>query len=276
MSGSEYSRGNVGNLGKLTTQTALVGVAQSASASGACAASVAGLSVILRVPPALTVAIGDLLLIVRRRSVYYAVTVLPAAPTVTPTPAAPSGNEPDTGDATPPTKPTVKTGALICVPVATATYRDGSWRSDGDPVNGFDTYQGRYAGSSFGRMTGCAFYGTKPRSLSGATVTKATLKAKRLSGGDFAARTPTLRLVSQSTRPGGAPTLNESTSGPSLAVNATTTSFTIPTAWAQAMVDGTRGGLAMSVASDSPYIHFAGRGSWSAAWTLTIYWRRSS
>jgi hypothetical protein len=169
----------------------------------------------------------------------------------------------------------VTTGTLVCTPVATSTYRSG-WRTDGAPVNSFDTYQGRYAGSSFGRMSGCAFYGSKPRSISGATVTKATLKAKRLTGGDFAARTPTLRLVTQSTRPSGAPTLNETTSGPALKVGASTSGFVLPNSWAQAIVDGTRGGIAMSISADDPYIHFAGRGSWSAAWTLTINWRRSS
>ncbi|SMF87137.1 hypothetical protein [Streptomyces sp. Amel2xC10] len=271
-----WSRGAVGRKGKLTRQDSLVGTAQSASSGGACVATVAGLTVAVRVPSALTVAAGDKLLILRRGSVYYAISIIQAAPTVIPTPAVPTDPPPDTGDVAPPTKPTVTTGTLICTPVATASYRDGSWRSDGNPVNSFDTYQGRYSGSSFGRMTGCAFYGSKPRSLAGATVTKATLKVKRLAGGDFAARTATLRLVSQSTRPSGAPTLNETTSGPSLAVNASASAFVIPDAWAQAMVDGTRGGLAISIGSDSPYIHLAGRGSWSAAWTLTIYWRRNS
>jgi hypothetical protein len=59
-----------------------------------------------------------------------------------------------------------------------------------------------------------------------------------------------------------------------LAINGTTTAFVIPNSWAQAVVDGTPGGLSVNVNSDSPYIHFAGRGSWSAAWTLTISWRR--
>ncbi|MCQ9187009.1 hypothetical protein KMT30_49810, partial [Streptomyces sp. IBSBF 2953] len=80
-------------------------------------------------------------------------------------------------------------------------------------------------------------------------------------------RTATLRLVSQATRPSGAPTLNESAAGPSLGVinqvSPSESTFTIPTSWAQAMVDGTRGGLAISISSDSPYIRLAGRGSWS-------------
>lgn len=254
----------------------LIGYATSTVSSSACTATVAGIETTVRVASGLTIAVGDALLIHRIGSTYFATTILAAAPGAPLPPPTPPESSPDTGDAAPAPKPTITTGTLTCSPVSTATYRNGSWRSDGQSVNSFDTYQGRYAGSSYGRMTGCAFYGSKPRSLSGATVTKATLKVRRLSGGDFAARTATLRLVSQSTRPSGAPTLNESTSGPSLAVNSTATAFVIPDSWAQAMVDGTRGGLAMSISSDSPYIHYAGRGSWSAAWTLTIYWRRSS
>jgi hypothetical protein len=158
--------------------------------------------------------------------------------------------------------------------VATSCYRDGHWRTDIGPIGSTDLFQGRYGGSSFGRNTGVAFYGSKPHSIAGATVTKATIKVKRLSSGDFAARTPTLRLVSQTTRPGGAPSLNESTNGPSLRVNETDDSFTIPNAWAQAMVNGTRGGIAISIGSDSPYIQLAGKGTWSAAWVLTINWKR--
>jgi hypothetical protein len=252
---------------------ALQGVALTASASGACIARIGGIEVTARVVTGLTVAANDQLLLIRRGATYWAIAKVPAAPSSPPTPPA-AGSGPDGGDSSPDPKPVVRTGRLVCAPVATSTYRDGSWRSDGGSVNSFDTYQGRYAGSSYGRMTGCAFYGSTPGSLAGATVTSASIQVRRLSSGDFAARTATLRLVSQSTRPVGAPTLNETTSGPSLAVNATSNAFAIPTAWAQAMVDGTRGGLAISISADAPYIRLAGRGSWSAAWTLTINWRR--
>lgn len=252
----------------------LIGYADSTAASGACTATVGGIQTTVRVVAGLTVAVGDTLLIQRIGSLYLATDVVAAAPTVAPAAPAPPETRPDTGDTAPTPKPVVTTGTLACSPVATATYRDGKWRTDLGPVNSADTYQGRYAGSSYGRMTGCAFYGSKPRSLAGATVTRAVLRARRLSSGDFAARTATLRLVTQSTRPTGAPTLNETTTGPSLAVGSTTNTFQIPTSWAQAMVDGTRGGLAIHVNSDSPYIRLAGRGSWSPAWTLTISWRR--
>jgi hypothetical protein len=258
-------------------QGTLLGRADSTVSSGACTATVGGIQGTVRAITGLVVAVGDTLLIQRVGSTYWAVGVATAAPAAPlPTPVVPDTPPPDSGDAAPTPKPSIATGTLTCAPVSTATYRDGKWRTDIGPTDSADTYQGRYSGSSFGRMTGCAFYGSKPRSISGATVTRATLRARRLSGGDFAARTVTLRLLSQSTRPSGAPTLNESGAGPSLAVNTTATGFVIPTSWAQALVNGTRGGLAISISSDDPYIRLAGRGSWSAAWTLTLNWRRSS
>jgi hypothetical protein len=235
--------------------------------------NVRGIQVTARVVVGITVTSGDVLLLMRQGSAYWVFAVTESAPAVPPPPD--TSPPPDTGDPAPAPKPTVTTGTLTCVPVSTACYRDGSWRSDGDPVNSFDLYQGRYGGSSFGRSTGCAFYGSKPHTLAGATCTKATVKIKRLSAGDFAARSATLRLVSQTSRPGGAPTLNESTSGPSLTIGASTT-FTLPTSWGQALIDGTRGGIAINVSSDNPYIHLAGRGSWSAAMTLTLSWRRTT
>jgi hypothetical protein len=252
------------------------GIAVTAASSGACLAQFGGVTVTARVATTVTVAVGNILLAARLGSTYYVISVVPAAPSATPaTPPPPDTAPVDTGDPPPAPKPTVTTGTLTCVPAVTACYRDGSWRSDGDPVNSFDLFQGRYGGSSYGRNTGAAFYGGKPHTLNGATCTKATVKIKRLSAGDFAARSATLRLVSQTTRPGGAPTLNESTSGPGLKIGDSTT-FTLPTSWGQALIDGTRGGIAISVSSDDPYIHLAGRGSWSAAMTLTLSWRRTS
>jgi hypothetical protein len=57
-------------------------------------------------------------------------------------------------------------------------------------------------------------------------------------------------------------------------VGDTVNAFAIPNSWAQAMVGGTRGGIAINISSDDPYIQLAGRASWSAAWVLVINWRR--
>ncbi len=257
----------------------LVGTARSTASNGACLVDVAGIRITARVIAGLTVARGDSLLITRTGSVYFVQAVIQPSPN-TPLPPPEQGvdeiPEAADGDDAPNPKPTITGGTLLVLPVATSTWRDGRWRTDiGSPTNA-DTYQGRYRGSSYGRNIGAAFYGSRPRSIQGATVTKATLTLRRLNGGDSAARAPTLRLVTQSTRQFNAPILNETGAGPSLRPNQTVTKFEIPKSWAQAMVNGTRGGIAMTVNSDAPYLRFAGRASWSAAWALTISWRRGT
>lgn len=261
----------------LSGQGTLVARAASTVSSNACVISVYGLQVTARVLAAITINVGDTLMVIRHGSVYFVLGVITAAPVVPPTPAPPSDSTPTppSGDPAPTPKPTVTTGTLTCSPVSTACYRDGSWRTDIGPRDSTDLFQGRYSGSSFGRSTGVAFYGRKPRTISGSTVTKATVHLRRIKGsGVYGGRKPTFRLVSQSTRPGGAPTLNETASGPSLAVGDTVNSFAIPNSWAQAMVDGTRGGLAISIGSDDPYMQLAGRRTWSAAFVMVINWRR--
>ncbi len=250
-----------------TAGLALVtGTATSVVSSGQCTATVGDADVSVLVVRDLTVAVGDVLLIGRLRSSPVAVARL-----FTAAPPAPPDNTPG-----PAPKPAVVTGTLVVAPVTTQTFRGGKWRTD-DP----DVLQGVAPGSTFGNNTGCAFYGSKPRSLAGATVTGATIRVRRLGGGIFAAQTATLWLVTEATRPGGAPTLTSSATGPSLPAigteaQRTNNAFTIPTSWAQDMVDGTAGGLAVFQADGQPYIQFAGKASWSPAWTLTIEWSRTT
>lgn len=234
--------------------------ALTAKSGTTCTADVNGITTTVQVARDLAVAAGDVILVTKIGAQWFAsARAFAAAP---PPPAVGDENQ-----APPPPKPVVTTGSLVVSPVETRSWRPiySGWR-DND-----DVYQGEYGGQ--GNHTGCAFYGTKPRSLAGATVTKATIKVKRLSGGTYAAQATTMRLMTNATRPGGAPTLGSSTAGPSLAVGDTAT-FTIPDSWAQALVDGTAGGVAFYDADGSPYVRFAGRGSWSPAFTLTINWRR--
>lgn len=236
---------------------AIFATATAAKSAGTVTATVNGKTTTVRVARDLTVASGDVLLVMRIGSQWWAFgRAFEAAPAVVDTPVAPDP------------KPTVVTGSLVVAPVETRSYR-GSWRDDNT-----DVYQGEYGG--WGNHTGCAFYGSKPRSLAGATVTDNKLRVRRVQAGTFAAQATTMRLMTNATRPGGAPTLTSSTSGPSLAVGSTTNSFHVPNAWVQSMVDGTAGGLAFFDADGSPYVRFAGRGTWSAAFTLTIYWSRTT
>lgn len=242
---------------------AVPGLAKSSVSGGVATVAVSGTSVVALAPRGLTLAVNDPVLLLRSASRWYIVARYYAA-------AATVGEE---DVVTPPApNPTTTTGTLVCAPVETRSYRPAGpgpdWRTDTT-----DTLQGEYGG--LGNNTGCAFYGTKPRSLVGAVVTSATIRVRRVSAGDYAVRTSTLRLVTQATRPSGAPTLTSSTTGPALAVNTSDLDFVVPDAWAQAMVDGTAGGLAVYESDGSPYMRFAGRGSWSGAWALTIKWRRT-
>lgn len=250
-----------------------VGTVSSAVSASTVRVIVNGIELNARVVSGLSPALGAAVLITQSGSNWFVTATIPPVPVAVPPPPA---QPPDTppADTPPPPKPVIRTGTLVVVPVSTASFRQGKWRTDtGYSVDSADTLQGNY-GSGLGINTGCAFYGGKPKSLGGSTVTRVTLKMRRTDGGTFAPQAMTLRLVTQASRPGGAPTLNESTAGPRLAVGDTTTGFVLPNSWGQALVNGTRGGIAMFVSSNSPYIRCAGRGRWSSAWVLGISWRR--
>lgn len=237
---------------------ALTATATSTVSGSTCTATVGDTTVTVQVARDLTVAADDVLLVLRQGSQWWAVgRLFASAPT------------PPEVDPAPPPKPVTVTGTLVCAPVETRSYRTGyGWRTDNDSV-----YQGQYGG--WGLHTGCAFYGTKPRSLTGATVTGATVGVKRRSGGVYAAVAGTLVKITQATRPAGAPTVSGGQAVTLPAIGATST-LTVPTAYAQALVDGDVGGLGLYDADGSPYARTSGRGSWSAAWTLRIGWSRTT
>ena len=230
--------------------------ATSGSSGGMCTAVVGGVPTTVVVALDLSVSAGDRLVVAAAGGRWYAVARVASGLVVDDqAPAAP-----------PPTQPA--SGTLVCGPVETRSYRPTwGWRTDTDAV-----YQGQYG--SNGNHTGCAFYGGKPRSLSGATVTGATLRIRRHNGGGVTAAQPlTVCRLAQATRPGGAPTVQATTAGPSLAWGASTT-WRVPTSWAQAIVDGSSGGLGLYEADGAPYLICDGRSSWGPAFTLSIQWRR--
>jgi hypothetical protein len=237
----------------------ILAYATTAKSGTTCTASVNSQVVTVQVGRDLSVSAGDSILVSKVGASWFVIQRLYAAAVVdipinTPAPSP---------------KPSVVRGSLVVTPVETRSYRTayGGWRSDNS-----DVYQGEYGGA--GNHTGCAFYGSKPRSLAGASVTDAKIRVRRSSGGVYAAQTTTMRLMTNSSRPGGTPTLTSSTTGPSVAVGSTNDAFDVPNSWVQEMVDGTAGGLAFFVSGGSPYVRLAGRGSWSPAFTLTIYWQR--
>lgn len=239
---------------------ALLATATASKSGSTVTAIVNGKTTTVEVARDLTVASGDVLIVIRIGGQWFAIGRGYSA-----APAAPDNQE------APNPSPSVTSGTLVISPVETRSYRSSyGWRMDNT-----DVYHGEWGG--WGNHTGCVFYGSKPRSLAGATVTDAKIRVRRPSGtgSTYAAVGTTMRLLNDATRPSGAPSLDAaSTSGPAIKAGATDDSFDIPNSWAQEMVDGTAGGLALFDADGSPYIIFAGRGRWSAAFTLTIKWQR--
>jgi hypothetical protein len=224
-----------------------------------CTADIGGVVTTIEVARDLSISAGDGLLVARAGNTWYAISRTgTAAPSVPDTPPPPP----------PKPRPDTTTGKLIVSPIETRSRQGSKWRTDNDNV-----YQGAYGGN--GNHIGCAFYGTKPRSLAGATVTGVYTRIRRLdSGGTNSAQDTTLRLVAERFRPSGAPTMGSVADGPNLRRGETRNGIQLPNSWGQAMVDATAGGIAVYDASGSPYLILAGRGAWSAAWTLTIYWQR--
>lgn len=233
----------------------LLATATAAKTGASVTALVNGGVVTVAVARDLSVASGDVIVVTKVGAQWFALGRAYAAAPTSPV------NQPG-----PSAQPTGVTGALVVTPVETRSYRNGSWRTDNSTV-----YQGQYGGG--GNHTGCVFYGSAPRSLSGATVLSASIQVRREQGGAFAAGGSTMRLMTDATRPSGAATLTSTTAGPSLAVDRSTV-FAVPTAWVQSMVDGTAGGLGFFDADGSPYVRFAGVGDWGPAFTMTISWQR--
>jgi hypothetical protein len=240
----------------LTSAVSIIGTATAAKSGSTVTAIVNGITTTIQIARDLVVASGDVLLINKYGSQWVAVQRLfTAAPAATLNPGVPAVNPPTTS------------GYILVSPNETRSFRNGAWRTDDTDVR-----QGQYGGN--GNHTGAVFYGTAPRSLSGATVTSATITVRRASGGAFGASATTMRLMTQATRPSGAPTLGATTAGPSIPVGTTLGAFAIPTSWAQNFVDATAGGIAFFAAGATPWVVFTGLGTYSPSFTLRINWTR--
>lgn len=138
-------------------------------------------------------------------------------------------------------------------PASRGTYRGGSWLTFTDTIT-----QGDWG---WGRGFGAAFYGDALVAL-GADLALGhaiSINMHRTAGGAFAASAPTMRLLAERTRPSGQPTVLQTETGPSLAVNEST-AWTLPAAWAVALLNGTAGGVGMWVNTDAPYQNYASTG----------------
>lgn len=234
----------------------LLATATAAKSGSKVTATVNGIDTSVQVSRDVPVAVGDVLMVQKVGSQWFCTgrfyTAAPAAVTAAPPP---------------PPKPATVTGKLVCSAIYTGSYRDGKWRTDTS-----DVVQGSYGGS--GNSTGAAYYGSKPRTLAGSTVTDCWITVRRGSGGAYSAQQTTLRLLGESTRPAGYPSLGSGNAGPTIPTNSTLSHFDIPNSWGQAIVDGSAGGIGIYDSSGSPYVRFVGRSDYSSSFTLTLSWKR--
>lgn len=234
----------------------IIGVATATKVGSTVTAVINGYTRTVQVARDLTVAANDPLIIDRVGGQWYAVArAYASAPTPPPNQLAPDP------------QPAIVSGQLVVAPVETRSYRSsGGWRTD--------TTEVIHGDGGAGNHTGTVFYGSAVQSLSGTTITGATLVVRRISGGLHPAQATTMRLVTETSRPAGAPTLTSTTPGPTLAVGGEDLAFAVPTAWVTSMAAGTAGGIAFFDSDSDPYVVFAGIGAWSPAFTLSINWRR--
>lgn len=162
---------------------------------------------------------------------------------------------PGADEPVPPPEPSITKATLR--PTATGTARGGSVRGDTSQL-----YQGDWTGR--GNNSGMAVY--RAKQLSG-NVTRAVLRIKRLDAGSYAAQSPTLRLMNQSSLV-GSPTWQASLSGPAMKVGEVRT-VTLPDWWGQRLINGSAGGIGIEDGS-SPYVRLAGKAEGFMTLTLTI------
>lgn len=237
------------------------GVCQGTKASGVVSVLVGSQTMVAQCPQDLTVASGDIVLIGKFGSSWYIVQRYYTTGI---------GNILNDLNVEPPVAPVTRTGTNVFLPTRTVTYRGSTWRTDNDYL-----YQGQY-GAPGNNNVGCAFYGAQVKTLHGATVTKAFIKMRRRAGGTHAAQATFLVAVAEFSKPSGPPTLVNSYTGPKLRVGETVSEFDLDVTLAQALVDGTFGGLAVFNPLAVPYLVLDGQGEYSGSMALSISWSKTS
>lgn len=213
-------------------------------------------------------AANDVVIVASSGAAAYCLGTLNAAPV--PPPDIPEPDDPTPppagggGTTSPKPPPAPTTYSKTFRPNYVGTYRDG-WRSDTS-----NAYQGDWTGR--GVNWGSAYYGSGPGALSG-TAVGGTVRIKRLAGGANAAQRPTLRLLTNKTRPGGFPNASKTMRGPALGVNGSAT-VALPATWVAALMNGSAGGIGIGVSSSTPYIQLAGKSSWGASFEITLTYRK--
>lgn len=161
----------------------------------------------------------------------------------------------------PPTTETQVTqrGTEVVGPEWSGTWRSGSWRDDTSHLIQGD--------SGWGRSYGAAFYGSKIRELG--TLTAGRVHCERLSYGNYAVQSPTMRLLAGG-RSGAYPAVLATAPGPGLGAPGSTGTFNVPPTWLPRLASGEAGGIGIGVEAATPYMRLDG-----PDFTLTVEWERT-
>lgn len=229
-----------------------VGVVTAWSA-GTRLATVAGLPGPVPVLRHVSLAVGDLAVVMVATGRAWVVGVLGESAPVGPPPEG----TPEPGQIV--TVPGSAPAGLMSTPLRptwSGSWRAGSWRPDTS-----DLYQGDWTGR--GVQSGACWWGPLPDDL-----TAAKLRLERLDGaGSGAALAPTLTLLAGTSRPAGAATVLASVAGPAL-LRGTGADWTVPAGWITDLASGTAGGIGItSGGSASPYLGLSASG---VGMTLTV------
>jgi hypothetical protein len=160
-------------------------------------------------------------------------------------------------------------GSTAFNPTAVKSWRAGTgWSRD-------EAYQGVYT-SQFGVWRGCYFYGSAIRStLRGVTVTSATIRLSRADAGGIVAGVP-VRLArhTHESQPGGGPIEVPGRTVVGSVARGAVATVSLPTSWAQTLVDGTGGTRGLMHADDSfaNYAIFRALAADAQSGRLTINW----
>lgn len=232
------------------------GIATGAKSGGLVDLNIDGVVRSVQIARDLVVSTGDVVLVHKFGSLWAASSRLYTA--------APADPPPVHVDIDP--NPSTISGTTVIAPTLTQTYYAGTgWGPE------LDVRQGVRGG--YGNATGSIFYGDKPASLSGVTVTAARWERVHRLSDPYASTASTIWLITETERPAGAPTRTSSAAGPST-VKGTSTAFTLPTSWGQALVDGTAGAIGFHDTDGSPWLQFHGRNGLPPAFTLVLDWTR--
>ena len=172
--------------------------------------------------------------------------------------------------------PAVTPGTVTNSATDSSTARSGSWRSDGRTGEGW-VFQGHWTSGSTADNTGFWFYG-RTLVVSGATASgTGTIRLRRDSiAGMPAAANIYLARHGSHTKPGSPPALIGSATLIGTLRYGQTDTFALPAGFAQDLLSGTAGGVAVVYAGTTNYAAFAGPDADPSAALISLPYTREA